>query len=235
MVSTPKPRRWLEVMGLAALIALASGACSPAAEATVAPPSSTPAPAASPLPLEVTPLGPGTYSLQSFPVALSFEVPAEWVACSASTVEQSVCYKPSDTASAIGVAFLIVDNVVADPCSPGEEPLDPPVGPSVDDLVTAISGLEGFEATAPLEISVDGFAGKEFTVTAPADATCELKTWATANRTNGVGAGEVNVLRILDVAGTRILISGAYHPQDPAPAEHLAAIEQVMDSVRLQP
>ena len=176
-------------------------------------------------------MSPGTYSLTSFPVGLTFEVPAGWVSCSASTVEQGVCHKPSDTADAIGIGFLIVVNVVADPCS--EEPLEPPAGPTVDDLVTAISNLEGFEATAPVEITVDGFTGKEFTVTAPANPSCELKTWATDNRTNGVGGGEVNLLRIFDVDGTRILIGGAYHPDDPEPAAQLAAIEEVMDSISI--
>jgi hypothetical protein len=49
-----------------------------------------------------------------------------------------------------------VDNVVADPCSDQEtaELLDPPVGPSVDELATAISSLEGYEATAPEVITV---------------------------------------------------------------------------------
>jgi len=256
MPSTPQPHRRRGVAGIVAAVALIVVACSSVGQATVGPASptaeatpaptadATAAPTATPVPMatsgplpadEATELSPGTYSLASFPVGVSFEVPDGWFSCSASPVEQSVCYEPPDGATVIAVAFLIVDNVVADPCSPGEEPLDPPVGPTVDDLVTAISNLEGFEATAPLEITVDGFDGKEFTVAAPADATCELKTWATSNRTNGVGAGEVNVLRILDVEGTRILISGAYHPQDPAPTERLAALLQVMDTVRLQP
>lgn len=198
-------------------------------------PSPSPTPVASPSVLPLTeggPLSPGAYSLTSFPVGISFEVPEGWAACSASAVEQGVCSRTSNS----GLTFLIVDNVVADPCDGSEALLDPPVGPSVDDLVAAISSLEGFEATTPRDITVDGFDGKDFTVTAPATpGICDLRTWATADRANGVSAGEVNLLRVLDVNGTRIVIAGAYQPGDPTASETLSELRQIRDSVRIQP
>jgi hypothetical protein len=185
-------------------------------------------------PISDVPLDAGTYSLgTSFPVRLTFEVPAGWVSCSAGPVDQAVCKPSTDTEPGSGVGFLIVDNVVADPCGPSNELVDPPVGPSVDDLVAAISSLEGFEATAPMDINVDGFDGKQFTLTSPADATCELKTWATESRTNGVGPDEVNLLRILNVDGVRVVISGGY--QTGTSEEQLAAIQQVIASVHIEP
>lgn len=44
--------------------------------------------------------------------------------------------------------------------------LDPPVGPTVDDLASAWSDLPAFDSTAPIDVTVDGFDGKmvEFTV-----------------------------------------------------------------------
>jgi hypothetical protein len=201
------------------------------------PPTPIPTSTASPSPLSTagdSDLSPGSYFLPGFPVGISFAVSTGWVTCSASAVEQGICYTPTgDPPTAL--AFLIVDNVVADPCSAGEKGLDPPVGPSVDDLVTAISGLDGFASTAPLDVTIDGHPGKEFTVTAPNSIRCDWKTWATSDRTNGVGPGEVNMLRILDVNGTRVMISGAYHPSSPMAAEGLAALRQVMTSVRIQP
>ena len=103
------------------------------------------------------------------------------------------------------VTFQIVDNVRAPPCSDQEtaELLDPPVGPSVNDLVTAISNLEGYEATASEDVTVSGFSGKEFTLTAPDTEGCSA-TWATAERTTGMGPNEINELRILDVDGVRV-------------------------------
>ena len=178
----------------------------------------------------------GTYSLSDFPVAITFTVPPSeppltWFACSPSPVEQAVC-KESNTAAVTAVTFQIVENVVAG-CSDQEtaELLDPPVGPSVDDLVTALSSLEGYEATAPTDITVSGFEGKEFTLTAVRHA-CGA-TWATADRVTGMGSGESNLLRILDVDGVRVVIAGAYHVSTSD--EDAVEMEGIMDSVQIEP
>jgi len=185
----------------------------------------------------------GSYSLADFPVGITFEIPpfepqAAWFGCSPSTVEQAVCYSltPDQDIPPSAVTFQIVDNVVADPCADQEnaELLDPPVGPSVDDLVEAISNLEGYEASAPEDITVSGFGGKAFTLTAPETEGCGA-TWATADRTTGMGAGEINVLRILDIDGVRVVISGAYHPESADADAYAAAVDLVMDSVQIQP
>jgi hypothetical protein len=131
-----------------------------------------------------------------------------------------------------GFTVQMTENVVADPCDPFRAPLDPPVGPSVDDLVAAISALPGFEATNAVEVVVDRFRGKEVEVTAPA-ATCELATWSTADRINGVAPGEVNLLRILDVDGVRVTLAAAHLPG--ASAERIAEVRAVMDSVHIAP
>ena len=177
-----------------------------------------------------------SYSLSDFPAAITFDIPpveppAVWFVCSPSAVEQAVC-RESTPNMIVAVTFQIVDNVVAG-CSDQEtaELLDPPVGPSVDDLVTAISNLEGYEATAPVDITVSGFQGKEFTLTAVRHG-CG-GTWATADRVTGMGAGESNLLRILDVDGVRVVIAGAYHASTPE--ADVAAVEQVMDSVQIEP
>ena len=205
-------------------------------------PSAEASPAASPKPLPTilgTALSSGTNVLTSFPVRLTvevptFEAPAEWFAgCSdGGTLEQSVCFKSGPTTGVFAVGFPLVDNVVADPCSDGL--LDPPVGPTVDDLVSAISGLAGFEATTPLDITVDGYHGKQFTVTrvSPEVPDCG-RTWASGTRVNGIGSGEANVVRIIDVDGTRIVLTGAY---DPAASEaDLATVQQLFASIRIEP
>ena len=43
---------------------------------------------------------------------------------------------------------------------------DPPIGPSVDDLVTALSTQPEFEATAPVDVTVGSFSGKRIELTA---------------------------------------------------------------------
>jgi hypothetical protein len=182
-------------------------------------------------------LGAGSYSLSDFPVEVSFDIrtsepPAVWFPCSPSAVEQAVCYSSSGNGNDIvALTFQIVDNVVAG-CSDQEtaELLDPPVGPSVDDLVDAISNLEGYEATAPEDISMSGFDGKEFTLTATGHCGA---TWATADRVTGMGNGEINLLQVLDVDGERVLIATAYNAATPE--EDLAIVQEVRDSARIEP
>jgi hypothetical protein len=195
-------------------------------------PSPSPGPTAEASPTEPveTPLPAGTYSLEGFyPIGVSFTVGPGWVRCFASSFEQGVCRERGNGE----VSFLIVSNVVADPC--GEALLDPPVGPSVDDLVSAISGLSGFTATTPIDRTVDGFAGKELTITAPSVPGCTLSTWATPDRINGVGLGEANLIRIVDVDGTRVVMTGPYPSIAADTPQAIALIEQVMDSVTFTP
>jgi len=195
-------------------------------------PTTRPSPSILPsLPPEGGAVGPGAHTLgPGFPVKITFDVPAGWAGCSASPVEQGVCAQMVGDAPGPGVGFAIIDNVVADPC--GTALKSPPVGPSVDDLVAAISGLDRFQATAPVDITLDGYQGKSFVVTAPAGTSCELRTWATADRTNGVSPGEVNLVRIYDVAGARVMVAGAYHP-DSGGTDGRALVEQVLDSVHI--
>jgi len=208
-------------------------------EATPSPSEAAPSPsaAASPkaLPLEFdVALTPGTYSLaEGFPVAITFDVPTGWVACSPYPVEQGACQKVSNVFAGVGVAFTIIDNVVADPCAGGAL-LDPPVGPSVDDLVTAISNLEGFEATTATDVTLDGFDGKQFTLTDPSSPACgDMKTWANADGTYGVGAGEIQEMWILDVGGVRVVIAGTY--LSTSTEEELSALRQVIASTQIEP
>ena len=64
----------------------------------------------------------------------------------------------------VGVGFVDVDNVFADPCR--ARLADPPVGPTVDDLVTALADLPG-DATTAIDVTVDGFDGKQIEFTVP--------------------------------------------------------------------
>jgi hypothetical protein len=195
----------------------------PSAAPTAEPPPSAD-PTATPA-AQATP-GPGTFRVSDgFPVDATFDYPPGWSDCSDTPLEQGVC-----RGDGAGLSLMIIDNVVADPCI--DQGLDPPVGPTIDDLATAIAGLPGFDATVPIDITVDGHPAKELTVTAPgpAEATCNLFTWSNSLRTNGVGAGEVNRLRIVDVDGVRVLIALAFFPasdEPEIPADTLAILDAV--------
>jgi len=208
--------------------AILAPSASPTASLTASP-APTPPPIPSP---DANSLAAGRYRLAApFPVPVSYEVTDGWSACSAGPLEQIVCL-PASFRSGGSVSFLIVANVVTNPCTGALA--RPPVGPSIDDLVTAISDLQGFSATAPEDVTVDGYAGKALEVTAPTNSPCDLRTWATHDRTNGVGSGELNVIRIFDVDGVRVFIAGAYFPAQDPPGTR-AAINEVLDSVQIGP
>lgn len=193
-------------------------------------PSTTPPPVpavtATPNPSPGASVAPGTFTLTAdFPVKVSMELPNRWSDCSNGPLEQGVC-----SADGLGgVNLMVIDNVVADPCA--DTGLNPPVGPSVDDLVQAISGLRRFQATAPIDVMVDGHPGKEFTVRAPSAPSCSLYTWMGPDRTNGVGAGEANRLRVVEVDGVRVLIAAPWFPSTLKPDLSPDVIE-VFESVR---
>lgn len=171
----------------------------------------------------------GTYYVDSpFPVRVTFDVPQGWSAWGYTSAGSQINLNSGSDSE---VSFEIVDNIAADPCT--GQLLDPPVGPSVDELVTALSNLAGFEASAATDITVDGFHGKQFTLTAPdIDAPCEsMLTWKTTTRHNGVGLGEVNEVRILDVDGVRLLICIAYFP--PITKADRSELEAIVDSAQI--
>jgi len=165
-------------------------------------------------------------------VRVTVEVPEGWTAGTYGPLETGV----SRVDDGGGVAFVIVDNVVNDPCDASQAQLVPAVGPSVDDLVVAISSWAGFEATEPIDVTVDGFHGKQFELTAPGRSFChgDIFTWSTVQRANGVSANEVNLLRIVDVAGTRVLVAAAHQPGKTT-AREVAEIRSVFDSVHFAP
>lgn len=195
------------------------------------PPSPSPSatPAILPSPAAEATLTPGRYTFQAFSVpGISLDVPAGWFPCFSGPNEEGVCSERE-----LEVAALIVQNVVAGQCGSGGVLRSPPPGLSVDELVAAISNIPGVTFTPAVDVSIDGIAGKELTLTAAEPASCMIQTWATSDRTNGMGSDETDIVRILDVGGTRVLIVGAYHVAYPEAETDAALIRQLLDSVQI--
>lgn len=191
----------------------------------------TPTPTPRELPIGLIPIEPGRYTLApGFPVDVTLDVPDGWMACAWSVAEQGVCSPTPDAAS---VALVAVENVVVHPCN--AQLLEPPAGRSIEAFLSALAGLAGFSVTEPVGITRSGFAGQRVTVTAPVDPACpNLRTWSVRDRTNGVGAGEVNVVEVFDVGGHVVAITGAYLPR-VLPAEDMRELRSIMDSVEIRP
>lgn len=91
---------------------------------------------------------------------LRLSVPDSW-----STFQDWAVIKEAGT----GVAFGSVGNIYTDRCHWSGALLDPRVGPSVDDLAIAVAESWGSDASAPMEVMLDGFAGKQMVLTVPTD------------------------------------------------------------------
>ena len=123
-------------------------------------------------------------------------------------------FKEDDAGSLVALNFFDVKNVVTDGCT-DHSAAQPPVGPTVDELVQAAAALPPFVLSSPPEdVTVDGYAGKHLTLRVPDDglvfAECRegvLKSWIAPPLSYAFygysGPGHVEDLWILDVGDSR--------------------------------
>ncbi|MGH9273185.1 MAG: hypothetical protein ACRDZU_00940 [Acidimicrobiales bacterium] len=158
-------------------------------------------------------------------------------------------YKEVTGAGRVILAITTVDNVVREACS-DQRPAEPAVGPTVDDLATALANLAPFEVTSPpSDVTIAGYHGKHLELRVPdlrvtngsfADCTGgNLHSWIAPYLGGSFfgydnsGAGGTEEFWILDVEGTRLVLvtdqSPTSRPQD------LAEMEAIFDSIRIEP
>jgi hypothetical protein len=242
-------------------ILIALGACSSAPDAA-APSAPSPTPPSDPSPtppiqeIVVTgafePLEPGTYSTDpdldhSTPLRVVYEIPAEgWSNWIGGT-------KYSDVGH-VAVSITTVNNLVRHGCR-DHSWADPPVRPSVDDLAAALSDLAPFRVTVPPEdVTVYDYRGRHLELTVPdlADdgdgeaggftrcAGGYLESWVAPFDTvpgdafyGYTGPGYVEEIWILDVDGTRLMITAGRSLESPS--EDIEEQHAILDSIRIEP
>ena len=198
-----------------------------------------------------TDLQPGTYSLDpdldpATPLQVTYDVPTDgwksWIGAA----------KPADEGHVM-VSITTVTNLVSQGCR-DHSWADPPVGPSVDDLATALADLAPFRVTsAPENVSVYGYSGMHLELTVPdlpvsddgVFTGCDegnLKSWVGAIDAGEPGdafygyngePGRTEEFWILDVDGTRLMIEANWSPDSPR--KDVAEMRAVLDSRRIEP
>ena len=130
--------------------------------------------------------------------------------------------------------------VFADAChsSEGDHP-----GPltTLDGLVTALSEQAGWtQVTTPSDVTVDGYRGKRFQRTAPADfSDCNgggrnaFRGWGGGWGLSYYEPGEVENLLVLDVNGTMIVINTRL-TRGPQDANAVAGLAATLDTIRIE-
>jgi hypothetical protein len=193
-------------------------------------------------PLDEGPLDGGTYTIEDvFDVDLAFTVPEGWAvgAVGADHVEiwnisPPDAIRPSD---GIGVGFFLIDNLFFDPCAPDDRMMDPPIGPTVDDLADGLAQARGFGASPSEATTVDGYRGLRveldlgFYMCQYRDA--HLWTTPAGWIRSAHGDQELSTLRIIDVEGVRLVIDSYAVPG--AAADDRAELESIVDSIRIEP
>ena len=163
---------------------------------------------------------------------MTFTAPADW----------TVADGWSAFGEGAGVLFDSVSNIYAEGCR--WVLVDPPVGPTVDDLVGAFANVPDFAATEAVDVTVDGYAGKQFEFTVPNYTSSECRDskyglWDVP----GTGGGDESPgywaqgpnnhfqMLVLDVDGTRLVIGAGTFPSTPP--QDRAALEDVLASIQI--
>jgi hypothetical protein len=201
-------------------------------------------------------LAAGTYLLDyPFPARLAFTVPSGWQVWHVDFLSAGLLVDAGPgNGSGWGLFFLSPGhNLYADPCDKTRGLLDPVPGPTVDDLAAALANLPGMTASAPVDIEVDGYAGKLIELTAPADGgSCpagDATLWDFAGLDDyPMAPGEPLPIRILDVDGVRVVIVATDYPGTSAwelgegktfdPRHHAddqVELQAIFDSVQINP
>ena len=88
----------------------------------------------------------------------------------------------ADAPTGIGIAFFTANGLFSDPChwdvlgtGGADQPGDMKVGPTVDDLVTALRANTSYTSSAATPVTIDGYAGQELELQLPDDpfTTCD--------------------------------------------------------------
>jgi len=139
----------------------------------------------------------------------------------------------------MGLGFWQVGNLYADPLEP--DLVDPPIGPTVDDLVDGLVAQRGHTTSPPVDVTIDGYSGAMVELKIPEEPFFEEcfaggTTYRLWNDTGGgyrclQGPGQIERIWVLDVDGTRLVIDAHHFPGTPA--QDLAALDAVIASIRI--
>ena len=112
---------------------------------------------------------------------------------------------------------------------------DIPVGPTVDDLVTALVDHPSLDVTSPVDVTLAGYSGKYLDLQVPDDisACAPYKPMDGATHFYAQGPGQRWHMWILDVGGVRVLVE----TDDFAgtSAQRLAEEQAMIDSLEINP
>ena len=200
-------------------------------------PSPSPSPTATPQPLADGPLEAGTVIATglgpSESTSVTFTVPEGWEGFVGSCVLPVTGTIAPD---GMGICFGEVhDGLYSDPCQGARGPADVPVGPTVDELVDALTAQTAYEVSSPTDVTLGGYAGKRMDLRLPTDvASCDLgEFYPWAGSIYAQGPDNRWRLWILDVDGDRLVVFSTDFPGTSAADR--AEQQAIVDSIQIEP
>ena len=199
----------------------------------------SPTPMATPAALRQGALDPGRYLLDDprrTAVPFSLTVPAGWTGRSG----DSALFKHQDQPGEVGFFSFVVTHVYDDACQPGA-PLTE-VGPTVDDLVTALDEQGASDASGPVDLTIGGYPAIRIDMSAEPGldaASCRLpgglQIWAdsTENDFFVLPADGIGSVYITDVEGERVVIAAGGNTDSSA--ADLAELDAILASITFEP
>ena len=145
----------------------------------------------------------------------------------------SMVVPPGYGPDGIGLDFRTVDHPTKWECDKSGHTIAPPVGPTIDDLVTFLSNQPRIRITEDRDVTVAGYSGKYLEYTAKTDENnCgEGLDWPF------VGSGAMEW--IVDVDGARLVIDARRQMTDqgwkPLSDADKAVLQQIVDSIQVGP
>lgn len=125
-------------------------------------------------------------------------------------------------------------DVFSEPCLTNSEAgADVPVGPTVDDLVTALVDHPSLDVTDPVGVTIAGYSGTYLDLTVPDDIGECVRYFAMDHHIYAQGPGQRWHMWILDVDGTRVVVETNDYPGTPP--ERLAEMQAMIESLEINP
>lgn len=197
-------------------------------------------------------LAPGTYVMHPLPapddsLAVTFTVADGWEAAFGQALLPSgePGYAPP---GGMAILFEAVESLNGDPCAWSGTDDDVTVGPTVDDLVEALSAQTAYEVSDPVDVTIGGYSGTRVDIAAPTEPfagqtsdapECDegnYRLWSTTAGDQGVyvqGPADRWQTNILDVDGTRLVIVTRSFPGTSS--SDRAEMDAIVDSIVIEP
>ena len=185
---------------------------------------------------------PGKYRMGE-DASIVLTMPSGWTGSAGDTYEKSIgtdIRKHRDQAGELALWVDATDLIRVYPSVCGSDPL--PVGPTVDDLVTAIRAEEGAEISEPAVVTISGREVKRFDITFGGGvdpAECEdgiARVWRSdASGYVSTLAGEpfTDTVYMVQTEAGRIVF-GFWHADDASEAD-VAELQAMIDSMVIEP